>query len=296
MPDPYTPRRSPLHENVQVRGLRHHLTRWTGTEPDLLVLLHGWMDTGDTFQFLVDEMSDRRSCVAPDWRGFGRTEWPADGYWFPDYLGDLDALLEHVSPERPVTLVGHSMGGNIATLYAGVRPERVQRVVCIEGFGLPRTDAEKAPGRYREWLRQLREPPEFAAFPSLAAFAQLLVRRNPRLTEERAQFVARTWTRELDDGTVQVLADPAHKRVNAVLYRREEAEACWREIVAPVLYVVAGESAYLPRLGADGSPGSMARLIRRLEPCRIDGASHMVHHERPDVLAREIEAFLDRTG
>jgi pimeloyl-ACP methyl ester carboxylesterase len=61
-----------------------------------------------------------------------------------------------------------------------------------------------------------------------------------------------------------------------------------------VLYVVAAESDFLPRLGADGQPESMARLIRRLEPCVIDGASHMVHHEQPERLAREIEAFLER--
>ncbi len=89
-------------------------------------------------------------------------------------------------------------------------------------------------------------------------------------------------------------ADPAHKRVNAVLYRREEAEACWREIVAPVLYVVAEQSDFLKRLGADGSPETMARFVRRLEPCVIADAGHMVHHEQPERLASEIEAFLER--
>jgi pimeloyl-ACP methyl ester carboxylesterase len=295
MNETYQPRRTAIHEQVVVRGLRHHVTRWPGTEGETHVLLHGWMDTGDTFQFLVDEMSDRHAFVAPDWRGFGRSEWPADGYWFPDYFGDLDALLDLWSPDAPVTLVGHSMGGNIATLYAGIRPERVRRVVCIEGFGLSRTQPEEAPGRYREWLRQLREPPTFADFPSLEAFAHLLARRNPRLTPERARFVARAWTAETEGGGVRVMSDPAHKRVNAVLYRREEAEACWSEIVAPVLYVIAGQSDFMPRLGNDARPENMARLIRRLEPCVIYDASHMVHHERPVELAREIEAFLDRT-
>ena len=295
MPEIYQPRRAPVHEQVVVRGLRHHVTRWAGEEPGVVVLLHGWMDTGDTFQFLVDAMSGRHSFVAPDWRGFGRTEWPADGYWFPDYFADLDALLDAWSPDAPVTLIGHSMGGNIATLFAGIRPERVRRVVCIEGFGLTRTQPEQAPGRYREWLRQLREPPEFASFPSLDAFVHLLVRRNPRLQPDRARFIAQTWTRQEADGTVRVLADPVHKRVNAVLYRREEAEACWSEIVAPVLYVIAGQSEFLPRLGEDGLPENMARIVRRLEPCVIYDASHMVHHERPEELAREIEAFLDRT-
>ena len=91
-----------------------------------LVLVHGWGDTGETYQFLVDRCR-RRTCVAIDMRGFGRTQRPDDGYWFPDYLADLDALLDVLAPDAPVDLVGHSMGGNIALLYAGVRPHRVRR-------------------------------------------------------------------------------------------------------------------------------------------------------------------------
>jgi pimeloyl-ACP methyl ester carboxylesterase len=295
MPQSYQPRRPPEPLEVDVRGLRHHVTRWAGADPEPVFLLHGWMDTGDTFQFLADALPDSRTLLAPDWRGFGRSEWPLEGYWFPDYFADLEALLDHFAPGAAVTLVGHSMGGNIATLYAGIRPQRVRRVVCIEGFGLARTQPDHAPGRYREWLDQVRELPKFARFPSVESFAHLLARRNPRLTPERAAFIANAWTEPLPDGGVQVRADPAHKRVNPVLYRREEAEACWREIEAPVLYVVAGQSDFLPRLGDDGRPENMARLIRRLEPCPIEDASHMVHHEQPEQLARQIEAFFART-
>jgi len=295
MPQQYRPRRPPRATETQLRGLRHHVTRWEGTDPEPVFLLHGWMDTGDTFQFLVDALPDRRTCVAPDWRGFGRSEWPADGYWFPDYFADLEALLEHCAPGVPVTLVGHSMGGNIALLYAGIRPERVRRVVCIEGFGMSRTQPEQAPARYREWLQQVREPPAFARFPSPEAFAHLLARRNPRLTPDRAAFIAAAWTEQLPDGAVQVRSDPAHKRVNPVLYRREEAEACWREITAPVLYVIAAASDFLPRLGEDARPENVARLIGRLESCVIEDAGHMVHHEQPERLARAIERFFAHT-
>jgi pimeloyl-ACP methyl ester carboxylesterase len=120
------------------------------------------------------------------------------------------------------------------------------------------------------------------------------VRRNPRLSPERASFIAAAWTEAQTDGSVAVRADPAHKRVNAVLYRREEAEAVWREIEAPVLYVIAGQSDFLPRLGEDGRPEAMARIIPRLESCVIPYAGHMVHHEQPEQLAREVEAFLQR--
>jgi len=294
MHTPYVPRRPPEASDLTIRGLRHHVTRWSGAGPDPVFLLHGWADTGDTFPFLVDELPAQRSFIAPDLRGFGRSEWPAEGYWFPDYFADLEALLDRLAPGVPVTLVGHSMGGNIATLYAGIRPERVRRVVCIEGFGLARTHPEQAPARYREWLEQLREPPVFARFPSLEAFTHLLVRRNPRLAPERAAFIAAAWTHAEADGSVTVRADPAHKRVNAVLYRREEAEACWREITAPVLYVVAEQSDFLPRLGEDARPETMARFVRRLEPCLIPDAGHMVHHEQPERLAREIEDFFER--
>jgi len=289
----YVPRRKPERTDLPLRGLRHHLTTWRGDDDEPVLLLHGWMDTGDTFQFLADAMSGRRTLVAPDWRGFGRSEWPPDGYWFPDYYADLDALLDVLSPRAPATLVGHSMGGNIALTYAGIRPERVRRVVCIEGFGLARTRPEQAPGRYREWLKQLREPATFAGFPSFESFAHLLARRNPRLTPERAGFIARAWATRAEDGTVRVRSDPAHKRVNPVLYRREEAEACWREVTAPVLYVIASESEQLARLGGEADPAHMANFIRHLEPCIIPDASHMLHHEQPGLLARAIEAFLE---
>jgi pimeloyl-ACP methyl ester carboxylesterase len=292
--EPYVPRRVPECFDLELNGLRHHVTRWSGTDPEPVFLLHGWADTGDTFQFLVDAMPGHRSFIAPDLRGFGRSEWPAEGYWFPDYFADLEALLDRVAPTGQVTLVGHSMGGNIATLYAGIRPKRVHRVVCIEGSGLARTRPDQAPARYREWLDQLREPPAFARFPSLEAFTHLLVRRNRRLAPERAAFIAASWTERHPDGSVTVRADPRHKRVNAVLYRREEAEAVWREIAAPVLYVVAAESDFLARLGDDGRPEHMARIIPRLEPCLIPEAGHMVHHEQPERLAREIEAFFAR--
>uniref|UniRef100_UPI002362DFF1 alpha/beta fold hydrolase n=3 Tax=Pseudomonadota TaxID=1224 RepID=UPI002362DFF1 len=78
-----------------------------------LVLLHGWMDVGASFQFVVDALAGDREVIALDWRGFGLSEASGAGcYWFPDYLADLDALLDAVSPSAPVDLLGHSMGGN----------------------------------------------------------------------------------------------------------------------------------------------------------------------------------------
>lgn len=292
MPTTYLPRRAPSTSELTVRGVRCHLTHWPGRDPRPIVLLHGFMDTGDTFQFFVDAMPDEYSFVASDWRGFGRSGRQGDAYWFADYFADLDALLAVLSPDEPVTLIGHSMGGNVAMFYAGLCPERVRAVVDIEGFGLARTRPEQAPDRYRDWLKQLRRPPPDPVYASAEVLAQALQRRNPRLPAERAAFVAQAWTEPAPDGGVRLRFDPAHRRVNPVLYRRDEAEACWRGVEAPVLYVVAAESGFLQRLGGEADPAHVATLVRRLEPCTIPHAGHMVHHEQPQLLAARVESFL----
>src|SRR5206468_3870999 len=107
-------------------------------------------------------LSPRRTVIAYDARGFGGTQWPRDGYWFADYLADLEAILDHVSPDAPVDLVGHSMGGNVAMLYAGIRRERVRSLTNLEGFGMQRTQPDQAPARYRQWLDEMRRNQEFA--------------------------------------------------------------------------------------------------------------------------------------
>src|SRR3989442_11948912 len=122
----YTPMRVPRHQELSVRGLKHRLTWWGEPTGTPIVLLHGFQDCGDTWQFLVDCLPDTWSLVAPDWRGFGGSEWAPDGYWFPDYLADLEALLDALAPSTPAPVIAHSMGANIALLYGGIRPQRLK--------------------------------------------------------------------------------------------------------------------------------------------------------------------------
>ena len=106
----------------------------------------------------MDALKDDHYVIAPDWRGYGQTQsGGADNFWFPDYLADLDFLLDHYSPDHAVNLVGHSMGGNIVMLYTGTRPQRVRRLVNLEGFGMPATRPAQAPGRYAKWMDALKE-------------------------------------------------------------------------------------------------------------------------------------------
>jgi pimeloyl-ACP methyl ester carboxylesterase len=289
----YRSLRSLQNHTLQARDLTFHVYRWPGSDPDPLVLLHGWGDTGETYQFLVDCFAADRTCVAIDMRGFGRTQRPTDGYWFPDYLADFDALLDQLAPDRPVDLVGHSMGGNIATLYSGVRPQRIRRLVSLEGFGMARTTPDQAPGRYAQWLDEVKQGTEFAVYENYEQLVRVLARRNPRTPRDRVEFIARSWAQTRDDGKIELRADPKHKRVNPVLYSREQAEACWRAIEAPVLFVLGEQSDLMKRMSEELAEARLRSIYRNLTFATINDAGHMMHHERPDEVAALIEEFLE---
>jgi pimeloyl-ACP methyl ester carboxylesterase len=277
-----------------VRGLRYHIRRWPGDASRRMVLLHGWMDVSASFQFLVDALAGDWDVYAPDWRGYGLTDWgKSDCYWFPDYVADLDLLLERIQPEMPVNLIGHSLGGNVAALYAGIRPARIRRLVNLEGFGMAPTKPEQAPQRYGLWLDELHQGSGFRPYPDFGALADRLQKNNPRLARERAEFLARHWGRELPDGRILLRGDPAHKIVNPVLYRYEEARACWSQVTAPVLWVDAAESEALKRIGLSaGQYAERRAAFRSLRHVTVQGAGHMLHHDQPWEVARLIEEFL----
>jgi pimeloyl-ACP methyl ester carboxylesterase len=279
------------------RGLGDHVRRWPPPSPrpgaPKVFVLHGWMDVSASFQFVVDALQGDWDVYAPDWRGYGLTEWgKSDSYWFPDYLADLDRILEHFAPQDAVNLVGHSLGGNVAALYAGIRPQRVAKLVNLEGFGMAPTRPEQAPKRYARWLNELHERPTLRPYKDFDALAERLREGNPRLTREKADFLARHWGREQGGGVV-LRSDPAHKIVNPLLYRIEEVQACWREVSAPVLWVDAAESDTLNRIGLSETQHAERRnSFKTLKHVTVKGAGHMLHHDQPEEVARLLEAFL----
>jgi pimeloyl-ACP methyl ester carboxylesterase len=282
---------------LAIRGLRYPVRRWAPPSgrsgAPRMILLHGWMDVSASFQFVVDALRGDWDVYAPDWRGYGLTEWGrSDSYWFPDYLADLDRLLEELESENAVNLAGHSLGGNVAALYAGIRPARVAKLVNLEGFGMAPTRPEQAPKRYARWLNELHEPPTLRPYKDFDALAERLRAGNPRLTREKADFLARHWGRE-EGATVVLRSDPAHKIVNPLLYRIEEVQACWREVSAPVLWVDAAESDTLKRLGlSDAQHAERRNCFKKLKHVTMRDAGHMLHHDQPEEAARLIEEFL----
>ncbi len=298
----YQVRRPHQSQFVSIRNLDYHVQVWGEPGPGKvpLVMVHGWMDVAASYQFVVDAFSEDHYIIAPDWRGYGRTRAPlADNYWFPDYLADLDFLLDHYAPGQQVNLVGHSMGGNVVMLYGGVRPERIRRLVNLEGFGMPATIPAQAPGRFATWMDELKKlhagEMDLKAYDSADGVARRLMKTNPRLSQEKADWLARHWAAENADGSWSIQGEPAHKVTNAQLYRVEEVMAIYQRLTMPVLAVEASDNSldmwwkgqytlaeYHERL----------KVVPQVEVARIEDAGHMMHHDQPGVLAERIERFI----
>jgi pimeloyl-ACP methyl ester carboxylesterase len=298
----YQPRRASRSEFVPIRNLRYHVRVWgqprTGEPP--LVMVHGWMDVAASYQFVVDAMRRDRYVIAPDWRGYGLTELPGtDNYWFPDYLADLDFLLDHYAPAEPVDLVGHSMGGNIAMLYAGARPERIRALVNLEGFGMPASKPAQAPGRYAKWIEQLkayhRGEIDLKSYDSMESVARRLMKTNRRLTQEKAEWLAQYWARPNADGRWRILGDAAHKIINASLFRVDEVLEIYKAIRAPVLAVEASDDSLSKWWQGRFTLAEYHERLKAVSDMRmgkIKDAGHMLHHDQPQQLAQLIEEFL----
>lgn len=295
---------------VSLRGCRYHLLQWghADTSEPPLVLAHGWMDVGASWQFMVDALSDafvhNRRVIAFDWRGYGLTESPpTDSYWFPDYLGDLDALLDILSPGNPIDLVGHSMGGNVVMMYAGVRPDRIRKLINLEGFGMATTQPVQAPGRLGQWLDELRQHREGAIdlkpYADAAAVADRLVKTNPRLARDKAEWLARHWARPDAKGQWRILGDAAHKIINPYLYRVEEAQEIFKRIAAPVLAVEASDDSLSQWWKGKYTLEEYHQRLQAVAThriARIEDAGHMLHHDQPQALANIMEMFLTSEG
>ena len=297
----YQARRASRSEFVPIRNLRYHVRVWgepaAGKTP--LVMVHGWMDVAASWQFVVDALKEDHYVVAPDWRGYGLTESPStDNYWFPDYLADLDFLLDHYSPSAAVNLVGHSMGGNIAMLYSGSRPHRVRRLLNLEGFGMAATRPSQAPGRYAKWMDELKafHKGELAlkGYDSADGVARRLMKTNHRLSQDKADWLARHWARQEADGQWRILGDAAHKITNASLFRVDEVLEIYKNISAPTLSVEASENSLEKWWQGKFTLSDYHERLRSVpaaQRANLADAGHMLHHDQPEKLAELIENF-----
>jgi pimeloyl-ACP methyl ester carboxylesterase len=291
MEEAYKPIKPSRTVTCQVWGLRYTVRLWGADSAPALMLLHGIRDSSPSFQFLVDALRGSWRIVAPDWRGHGQTQSAHQGQWFHDYLADLDVLVQTFFPDGPLSLVGHSLGGNVASVYAGLKPEKVERMVSIDGFGMISTKPADFRNLLSQWI-DARGVPKPKRYASVSEMADKLIAANRRLTRDKALFLAGSMSRPLDDGGFTWQSDLVDRRSMPTMRTLEEWAACWQRISADKLWVTASD----PRPGTVASdPKAFAWVVERIGEgsiVRLPETGHNLHHDSPGPLAAIIEPFL----
>lgn len=272
--------------------------------PSPLLLLHGFLDHAWSFEPFVRCFREQsaaagvpaRRIVAIDLRGHGDSGWVQGGYYhFPDYVIDVMGVADALGIGR-FALLGHSMGSMAASLVAGAFPDRIEHLILVEGLGPPDMKPDVAPERFRQWVREVEEleKRERSGMDSVRDAAERLQRTHRRLSPELALFLAEKGTRRRSDGRVEWKHDPLHRTRSPQPFYLAQAEAFWRRIPCPVLFITGAESEY--HFFNDQERRKRFADGRGVD---IEGAGHMIHHDRPDRLAEEVLAFLhagDRAG
>ncbi len=274
--------------------LRLHYLDWGNAGAPPLILLHGGRDHAHSWDDVARAFRARYHVIAPDLRGHGDSAWSASGHYpMASYVYDLAQLI-HSQALAPVSVVAHSLGGNIALRFGGVFPEQVGRLVAIEGMGPgPRAAADRAAKpaheRLAEWIAQSRAQSSEVPwrYPTLEAALKRMQEANTHLSEAMARHLTEHAVNQNEDGTFCWKFDPYVRVWPPVELTREEIAALWGRIACPTLLVYGRES-WATSPAKDGRMAYFADA-RVLE---VEGAGHWVHHDRQALFIAAVRDFL----
>ncbi len=286
--------------SIELNGLKHHYITWGNPSLPKLFFFHGWMDMAASFHFMCEALQEDYHCIALDFRGMGQSEHShsALGYFFYEYLADMHDFLNAQQADSPCKIIGHSMGGNIVSMYAGTYPRRVSHFVNLEGFGINDMPPADGPDRVKRWIDG-RESRPFKKHPQLQGIAERLQLTNPRLTDERALFLAKHISKTVGS-EYTIAADPRHKWLHPYPFQLKNIIPFWEQITAHCLLVQGAESRLGPSMFKD--PNLANEIEQRLnyfpknsKRLNLTDAGHMIHHDQPETLATAIKNFLQET-
>ena len=273
------------HRLLDVRGLRLHCVE--RGEGEMTLLLHGWLDHAGSFDLLAPLLPGRT--VALDFRGHGDSQWAGPGgfYHFVEYIADLDGALEILSPQEPVSIVGHSMGAAAALIYAALCPGRVSHLTMMDAVPLS-ISTEEIPARLTSYLEDLRHTPrKRRRVESIEDGAQRLMRNNPSLSEKTARLLAAGGISP-DPEQENALAwkwDPLLRAHSPLPISEPVLQLVCAQATTPIL-VIRGETGMLPH-----EPQLRARFPHlQMSVQTVPGIGHHVHLDAPEEVAKLIRA------
>ncbi len=275
--------------------LRLHYVDWGNPDAPPLLLLHGGRDHCRNWDWVAEDLRKDWHIIAPDLRGHGDSQWSPDGNYRMDcYIYDLAQLI-HQQHLAPLTIVAHSLGGNIALRYTGLYPETVKKLVAIEGLGpSPRSVAKRAHltlvERMHAWVEEQRAlagrlPRRYA---SIEEALKRMQEQNRHLTPERARHLTQHGVNQNEDGTYSWKFDNYVRSWPAYDMGYDEIDRLWSRIICPTLLIY-GQESWASNPEGDGRLAA----FQNARVATIPNAGHWVQHDQLETFLSEVRAFLD---
>ena len=281
----------PTSHTFYSQRLKLHYVDWGNHDKPLLALIHGTRDHCRNWDWVALNLRSHFHIVAPDLRGHGDSDWAIGGsYAMVDYVLDVSQLMSAITNE-PATIIGHSLGASIALQYTGVYPDRVRKVVAIEGLGPPPEMIRQTPAhqRMRDWIGSMkalarRKARNYSTIEE--AFARLR-EANPHLSEEQARHLTTWGVRRNEDGTYSWKFDNYTRATSPYLFNLRDAGEIWNRIRCPTL-LVRGDESWTVAWEKDGR----LEHFRNAEVVTIRRAGHWVHHDQLEAFLKVTHRFL----
>jgi pimeloyl-ACP methyl ester carboxylesterase len=285
----------PTSHSYFSQRLRLHYVDWGNPGKPPLLMVHGGRDHCRNWDWTAAALREDWHVIAPDLRGHGDSQWSTDGsYTMAGYIYDLAQLI-HQQRLAPVTIIAHSLGGNVVLRYAGIYPETVTRLIAIEGLGpsperLTTYRSRPIEVRMDEWIREQRGlagrlPRRYASIED--AFRRMQ-EENPHLTAEQARHLTEHGVNQNEDGTYSWKFDNYVRTFPPYDMSTRDIQALWARVTAPTLLLHGRES----RWAGDPARDGRAALFPDARAIGIDGAGHWLHHDRLDEFLKIVREFL----
>lgn len=270
---------------IDAEGLTLHALERRGAGAKVL-LLHGFQDHAHSFDRVAEHLPEAWHLLSLDFRGHGRSAHVPVGahYHFTDFVSDLHAARLHLG--GAVHLVGHSMGGSIALLYAAAAPDHVRSVFSIESLGPIGGSTERWLEKLRGYVADLGKPRRRRVYATIDEAIARVREASPLLPPDVAEHMTRHAVAEVEGGFAFTF-DPMLRRSFGHSYAEEQIRVLLREVNVPVR-VLRGSAGFA---WADDHVRARLGLLRAGDPLVVEGGHH-VHLERPAEVARAIETFV----
>lgn len=271
---------------ISANGLQFAAKMW-GPENGIPVLaFHGWLDNANSFDEVMPYLEKCRVC-ALDMAGHGLSQHRPLGshYYFTDYISDARAVAEQLGWNK-FNLLGHSLGANVALIFAGTFPEKVANLFLIEGFGTPSRSAKEGPAQLRQAIeKNIRyNPRRTVIYKSFAEIAEKRMNGGTIVNRHAAEILCQRGAKEVADGWTW-RSDPRLRYASPLRMPEPEVAQFIENISAPTCLVVGDQGIPLAAMGFE----QRRKIHRNLTVETLAGRHHLHLEGQGQRIAQIIE-------